>query len=166
METLKINIPEGYEIDTDNTDLATGEISLRPKKKQLPKTWDEFCEQNHKIKPGESFISQSSGIKTYEDYDIVRDNVLFKNVLPDKETAESMLALCQLIQLRNCYNGVWKPDWNTSSEKKYIIYIDRNDITVGTNVTANQILSFKTSMLRDEFLCNFRNLIEIAKPLL
>ena len=166
METLKINIPDGYEIDTDNTDLTTGEISLRPKKKQLPKTWDEFCEKNRYIKIGESFISQSSGIKTYEDYDIVRDNVLFKNVLPDRETAEAMLALCQLIQLRDCYNGSWKPDWNNIKEERYVIYIEHNIIMIAIHKTVNQILSFKTEELRNEFLVNFRDLIEIAKPLL
>lgn len=166
METLKINIPEGYEIDTDNTDLATGEIKLRPKNKQLPKTWDEFCEQNRKITIGESFISEGSEIKTYKHCYTVRGNNNDKNLLPDRKTAEAMLALCQLIQLRDCYNGGWKPDWNNIKEDKYVIYIEHNIIMIEIHKTVNQILSFKTEELRNAFLYNFRDLIEIAKPLL
>ena len=163
---LKIEVPQGMVIDTEKSNLANGIIKFKPKEKQFPKTWDEFCEQNRYIKAGESFISQSSGIKTYDDYDIVRDNVLFKNVLPDKETAEAMLALGQLIQLRDCYNGGGKPDWSNYREEKHVIFRDNGYICKDRLRTLQCVLNFKTTELRDQFLENFRDLIEIAKPLI
>ena len=128
----------------------------------LPKTWEEFCKTNPP-KNTEVYINTSSEINSsivgirYPERDA--------NLLPNKKIAESMLALCQLIQLRDCYNGEWKPDWKDNSFK-YVIYTYHDEIIDDRNVSNNAILTFKSEELRDEFLNNFRKLIEIAKPLL
>ena len=84
----------------------------------------------------------------------------------DHATAEAVLALCQLIQLRNCYNGNWVPDWEDNCEYKYLIYYYKNrcckDVYQHTAVSP---LYFKTQELRDEFLRCFRPLIEKLNPL-
>lgn len=96
-----------------------------------------------------------SGNKRWEDQD--------QNLLPSKSDAEGILALIQLIQLRDCYNNGWKPDWENGQNAKYTIYCIANSIATGTNNTNLRVLSFKTRELRDEFLTNFEDLIETAK---
>lgn len=143
----------------DNHDWSTFKV---PNK--LPKTWEEFC-KNNPIKDGEYYITANgyiskSIIDNREDGD--------QNLLPNKETAEAMLALCQLIQLRDCYNDGWKPDWKdkTSGNYKYCIEVDSDNIVFENWYAVQRILVFKTRELRSEFFNNFKDLINIAKPLL
>ena len=89
-----------------------------------------------------------------------------RNTLPTKELAEAMLAMCQLLYLRDIYNDGWVADWKVESAPKYIITNRQNQLCVSTYVTYSHPMAFKTSELRDEFLTNFRDLLEIAKPLL
>ena len=151
---LKINVPEGYEIDKENSTFEC--IRFKPiEKKKLPKTWEEFC-KTHELTCNEFYINNNSELMNT--MGTFRDHISDTNMLPNKETAEAMLALCQLIQLRDRYNGGWKPDWADDCQPKYTIYIYSNCI--------NRILAFKTGELRNQFLENFRDLIETAKPLL
>ena len=88
-----------------------------------------------------------------------------RNLLPDIITCEAVLALCQLIQLRNAYNGEWVPDWTNNLQNKYAIYNREKEIEITKLTNCGEILYFKTAELRDEFLRNFRPLIEKLKPL-
>lgn len=84
----------------------------------------------------------------------------------DRATAEAVLALCQLIQLRNCYNGDWVPDWKDCNEEKYTIGFGKGIICpFERQLISSSPLYFKTEELRDEFLRYFRPLIEKLKPL-
>jgi hypothetical protein len=164
MKELKIEPPEGYEVDKEHSTFEC--IKFKLIKSELPTTWEEFC-KTHPIKQGECYISPGSYSNiTLYNYECQRHTSVSKSVLPSKEYAETMLALCQLIQLRECYNDGWKPDWTNSSVKKYCIYPNAGSITTGALKTANEALFFKTEKLMNEFLKNFRDLIEIAKPLL
>ena len=87
-----------------------------------------------------------------------------KNVLPDRATAEAVLTLCQLIQLRNAYNGDWVPDYKTA-DTKFTIEFENNRIVKNTTKGWPCILVFKSEELCDEFLRCFRPLIEKLKPL-
>ena len=51
METkeIKINCPEGFEVDKENSTFEC--IKFKSIKKELPKTWEEFCKNNN-IKMG------------------------------------------------------------------------------------------------------------------
>ena len=136
------------------------------KKKELPKTWKEFCE-NNPIGNKECYINSFSQIRIgdvkYENRR--RENPYDDNLLPSKEYAEAMLALCKLIQLRDCYNDGWKPDWKDNSPK-YIIKIYSELRIRDTSFRARGLLAFKTQQLREEFYNNFKDLIEQAKLLL
>lgn len=144
----------------DNRDWSTFRI---PNK--LPKTWEEFCE-NHPIKESEYYIDKFSNIDSFVGGTFKRDSIYDKNVLPNEHYAEAVLALCQLIQLRDCYNDGWVPNWKDPFETKYCIYYSDDEINCNTVCSYQEVLSFKTPELRDEFLKNFRDLIEVAKPLI
>ena len=88
-------------------------------------------------------------------------STLFK----DKEIAEAYAVLPKLIRLRDEYNEGWKPDWLNTIEK-YTIFNIVNKIHTSFACNENKILSFKTAEIRNKFLKNHRDLIEIAKPLL
>lgn len=163
MKEVKIKIPDGFEL------VQIGEGRWEQRKEETPpKTWEEFC-KSHPIKDDEYFLAPGTddgiqAIGTLPDFPRSRE-VQYKDILPNKETAEAFLALMQLIQLRNCYNGVWEPDW-TDGEIKYTIMNGLNNLEKARNADISHVLAFKSEELRDQFLENFRDLIEIAKPLI
>lgn len=155
-QTIEIEVPEGYKAvykeDTQKVEVV---------KVELPKTWEEFCE-NNPVKRSEYFIHNG---------DIM--NVIIgglrstttKSMLPNKETAEAFIALMQLIQLRDCYRQGWKPDWQDGTEKYIIVQYD-NTISSEVNQRISKVLSFQSPNIRSKFLHNFRDLIERAKELI
>jgi hypothetical protein len=151
---IRIECPEGYEIDKEKSTFE--HIVFKVKENSLPKTWEEL-----KSIPGWA-ITNSSEIWNYKH---VTSTHMNKALWPTKELAEAALALAQLLQLRDRYNDGWVPDWNSSTDK-FTIYIQSNDILSNYNQTYHHVLAFKTRTLRNEFLTNFKDLIEIAKPLL
>nr|DAY29471.1 MAG TPA: hypothetical protein [Caudoviricetes sp.] len=151
---MKIQVPEGYEIDKENSTFEN--IVFKKEERKLPKKWEDLYEIKGWFVDFHSDVVTSSSMRT-------GDNV--KNRFPTKEEAEACLALAQLCQLRDRYNDGWKPDWE-DSYVKYILYYWGDDITKTHCTNARTLLSFKTQKLRDEFLENFRDLIETAKPLL
>jgi len=129
---------------------------------QLPKTWEEFC-HTHSIHSNEVYIDANSNIKLVTHTDRLVDGD--RNVLPSIKDAEAIKALCQLIQLRDCYNQGWKPDWN-SNDGKYIIGVNDNSCIKLVNSNLSRVLAFKSAELRNKFLENFEDLLNRAKPLL
>lgn len=158
-ENNTIILPSNIEIDK----IENGKIYLKDKKKQLPKTWEEFCYKNN-IKVGECYIDRDDKVVVFS-RELIRRVDYHKCVYKNKETADAFIALSQLIRVMDCYNDGWVPDWNTN-EMKYVIYCNSNHIITNTTIGSSFVLSFKTKELRDEFLKNFRSLIEIAKNLI
>lgn len=154
METKKIVLPDGWEIDKVNGN----EIILKEGKKELPKTWEGCCKE---LKVGE-FISTNSEI--YVTDSIKYANAVNKNKFP-KGLAKPMLALMQLLVCREVYRQGWKPDWSTNGTK-YIIVRIGNCVHADRSTSFGSILSFQTAEIRDKFLDNFRDLIEEAKELI
>lgn len=132
---------------------------------RLPKSWEEFCEM-FPINDKEYFISSESTIANSLLRKCSSERLVFEdsNVLPDRSTAEACRALFQLIQLRNCYNGDWKPSYE-EDDGYYFIDFMHNIPVPGFAYTSASILYFKNREIRDEFLRNFRPLIEKLKPL-
>ena len=155
-QTIEIDVPDGYKAVYDK-DTQKVEIV----KVELPKTWEEFCE-NNPIKAGEYFINEYSEIIYAAEKHRAAN---LKNILPNKETAEAFLALMQLIQLRDCYRQGGSPDWDQPC-KKYCIYCEGNSVFPFNHTFNLRVLSFQSEKIRDEFLNNFRDLIEKAKELI
>lgn len=159
----KIEAPAGCEIEKVELVDGVAVVTFREKERKLPKSWEEFCEK-FPIKKGECSIGAHSDI-IEEENEFCRKQLRDRNVYPDRATAEAVLALCQLIQLRNCYNGDWVPDWNDNTPKESIEFYREEIINAEYYKCSCSPLYFKTAELRDEFLRNFRDLVEKLKPL-
>lgn len=142
-----------------NYEEISAEDILNIKVEHLPKTWEEFCEQNE-VKEGEYYInSQSDVVKILVRNYLHRRETADRNILPNKQAAEQHLALMQLHQLRDCYRG------DSFSVYCYsIIRISPHHFMI-TRAT-DRFLSFPTEEMAEEFLSNFKDLIEEAGDLI
>ena len=94
---LTINIPDGMEIDVENSDFKTGIIKF--KKKEL----------------------------RYEDIENSLDLEGNRTGIPvDDNNAFKLCATDRLMNIARYYNGDWKPDWSSVENKYYIIYCNRS----------------------------------------
>lgn len=168
----KITAPEGCEIEKVELIDGVAVVTFREKERKLPKlpkSWEEFCGMfpmklpyNFAIKKHDLYSDDLMFLQSYDNR-LIDEMEKFTG---DRATSKAVIALCQLIQLRNCYNGDWVPDCNDYTQKKYVILFSENElIAVDTNSCESRLLMFKTKELRDEFLRNFRPLIEKLKPL-
>lgn len=151
---VKIQIPEGYEIDESKSTFTN--IVFKLKEKKLPKSWEELGEVRGYYVRENSAISHSHTL-TYSEN---------RNIWPTKEYAEASIALTQLLQLRQVYNDGWEPDWENDNKSKFCIRYYMNESFADECNRTRGVLSFKSEKLAIEFLVNFKDLIEIAKPLL
>ena len=156
-QTIEIEVPDGKKAVWKDNKVVFEDI-----KPQFPKTWEEFCEQNE-IKKSEYYLDTSSCIIVISDSK--RYSGSDRNLLPSKEAAEAHLALMQLHQLRDCYREGWEPNWNNDCNK-YIIVKNRDKYVVFGGNWTNQFLSFQDRERAEEFLTNFRELIEKAGDLI
>ena len=127
----------------------------------LPKTWEEFCARNT-IKPNECWIGAHSICKHYS-VEVSRCPSIDKNICTSEQDAEAHLALMQLCQLRKAYVKNWEPDLTKAC---FGIVSSMYGINITSLYTVYRNLSFPTYDLAEQFLTNFKDLLEIAKPLL
>lgn len=158
---LKITCPEGYEIDKENSTFEC--IKFIPINK-LPSSWEEFCD-NHPVMNTECYIDSCGIVHDVTVNGIPRRIKGDNSLLPSRALAEAMVALCQLIQLRDCYNDGWLPIWNNATFK-YCIASQDNTLTVLYNTVTSHVLAFKSKELANQFIKNFYELLRIAEPLL
>ena len=150
---LKINIPEGYEIDRDNSTFE--EIvfkKIEDPLAKLPKTWEEYCKQT---KDCESYFH------TRYPEPCIRKSPSFDGVYCEFSTEERVkqyVALGKLLQLRD----YWVGDWKRNSDSVYIIY---RNLIMATLHTNDFPLAFPTREMAKEFKNCFEDLIKKAHPL-
>ena len=163
-QTIEIEVPDGKKAVWKD-----GKVVFEDIKPQLPKTWKEFCE-NHDTKKGERYMDDCCNLEVaiggYK-----RDALKDRNLLPSKQAVEAHLALMQLHQLRDCYRQGWLPNLKDDSDKYGIerLYnpVLRNiELRVAWHNDVSIFLSFPTCELANEFLTNFRDLIEEAGDLI
>ena len=160
-QTVEIEVPDGKKAVWKDNKIIFEDI-----KPQLPKTWEEFCEQNE-VKKTEYYLNVSSCIE--ETSHGKRNKTSDKNLLPNRKAAEQHLALMQLHQLRDCYRQGWIPDWEDDSFKYTIvqdIFNKDKKYSIKYYCYTSYFLSFPTYKLAEEFLTNFRELIEQAGDLI
>lgn len=154
---LKINIPEGYEIDKEKSTFE--EIVFKKVEDplaKLPKTWEEYCEQTEG-NVSYFFSSHDSIIKSWF------EGSYFEFVT--EERVKQYVSLGKLLQLRDYWVSNWKDD-----SKNFVAAIYHFDgEIVNTNVSkkrsSNYSLTFPTREMAKEFKNCFEDLIKEAYPL-
>lgn len=138
------------------------------KQNELPKTWEEFCDK-YPVSNNEVVLSHNSVILTFDELPNTfteRDPDVDRNFCTSLKEAEAHIALMQLRQLRKVYVRDWEPDWRDNNEPKYCINLQANSFDVQCWYHMSNPFSFPTARLAKQFLDNFEDLLEIAKPLL
>ena len=156
-QTIEIEVPDGKKAVWKDNKVVFEDI-----KPQLPKTWEEFCYNNDR-KPNEAFIYNSSEIRLITERH-ERKSSCDQNILPSEQAAKQHLALMQLHQLRDCYRQGWVP---VLGNNKLKFCINQNpDYNINAYYDTSKFLSFSTYEIAEEFLNNFRDLIEQAGDLI
>lgn len=111
-------------------------------------------------------FEQKAPVPTYEEAEewIRKEYAKGNNHLMMKDVLE---ALRKLVILRDYYNEGWQPDWKSSKGFwKHSIVCYEGKIHKDLSYKISMIFTFKTEEIRDKFLEEQRELLEIAKPLL
>ena len=156
-QTIEIEVPDGKKAVWKD-----GKVVFEDIKPQLPRTWEEFCE-NYKASKGEAYINTCSDIVKLLINGDKRAKIEDRNILPSEQAAEAHLAYMQLHQLRDCYRQGWKPKLQDCNFT--IVYNIEWKLVVGA-YQSSRFLSFQSKEIADEFLTNFRELIEQAGDLI
>ena len=153
METrkLKINIPEGYEIDKEKSTFE--EIVFKKVEDplaKLPKTWEEYksCSRDNPsyfFYNSLKYIGESSFSGIYNEF-------------LTEERTKQYVALGKLLQLRD----YWVDGWEKDSDNIYAIY---KNVIIAAMPNSDFSLTFPTREMAEEFKNCFEDLIKEAYPL-
>lgn len=156
---LKINIPEGYEIDREKSTFE--EIVFKKVEDplaKLPKTWKEYCKRT---KGYTSYYGYSINENTYE---TKFDG--FYNEFFTKERVKQYVALGKLLQLRDYWVGNWKDDSNNFVNVIYNLNGKIKNMGLSHKQSLNFPLTFPTREMAQKFIKYFKDLINEACPLI
>ena len=143
-----------YEQGGELKDMALGAFSEQELiGDRLPKTWDEYC-----IKHGEMGDRIKASLNTA--YTMIN-----KYTFSDYKQTEAHIAMMKLHLLRDEYRNGWKPDWKDGNLGKYVIESSKGECYVAIYIHISSFLAFQDKKTAEEFLTNFRELIEQAGDL-
>lgn len=162
IKELKIEVPEGFEIDKKNSSFE--KIVFKKKEDTKPRSWEKYCESKKDEHAIGYFIGTDSDIFSCN-WCICEVPDVWRNVLPSKENTEEFRAMMQLRSLRQSWIGDWEPDWK-EVDYKYCISVCCNIFQINTFQHTQAPLSFPTKEMAKDFMNCFIDLLEIAKPLL
>lgn len=155
---MKINIPEGYEVDKEKSTFEEIVFKKVNPLSKLPKTWKEYCncvkgELSHYWNDFHDlcFLKTSSFSGVYNEFST-------------EERVKQYVALGKLIQLRDYWTNNWKSDGSS-----FIVYTERLQpqlIQVGMVRGTNYPLAFPTEQMAEKFKECFNDLLIEASPLL
>ena len=124
---------------------------------RLPKTWDEYCAKHGEI--GDKIkASLNTAYMT-----------IHKRIFSDYKQAQAHIALIKLHLLRDEYRNGWLPCFGDNSKKygiKWNMIVGKTRLVIAQHTYDSDSLSFPTYELAEEFLTNFRELIEEAGDLI
>ena len=157
-ETITIEAPEGQVFDLENSTPTHLKLKkVEPKKR--PMSWMELKTT------GGYYINSDSEILPVDANTLT--HYKNRNIYPSKKLAEAALALSQLLQLRDAWNGMTQDDFVFDGRHRYFSICNRHDKVFCQEIeNMRRPLSFKDEKTRDAFLEQFRPLIETALPLL
>lgn len=139
MNNMKINIPEGFEIDKENSSLETGEIVFKEVKSKYPYNFE---------------------------YDINRHGEI-KNINLSLKYIDKLEILDVLICLRDEYNRIdGFTEGFRFGEQNWGIYNNNNELYFDYFLNANKTMHFVKKETAELFLKNFEKQLEQVKEFL
>ena len=143
---LKIEIPQGYEIDRQK---STFEKIVFKKIPENPKTWEEYCS----LMKGKTVYYTNCNTITVSGFSDAHDKFV------NKKRAEQFIALGKLLQLRD----YWVKGY---SEFRYALFGTKDGISLcDCSGFSAYPLTFTTKEMAKEFKDCFEDLIKQASPL-
>ena len=155
MKELKINVPEGYEIDKENSTFEC--IKFKP----VEKRWRD----TNGTHVSGYYISEASEIH----YDSVHYRPCNYNVFTTKKQVKSALAMARISQImandERFGGAITDEEWNNASVRKFTIgrynnHIGINCYTIDCYSCAYCFLAFHTAKQRDLFLKENEDLVK------
>lgn len=159
MKNLTVEIPDGYKVDLDKSDLSTGKIVL------MKEDTDAKCFSDLGEISG-FFVDPRSIIMPVDN---ITANLQNSNVHVTMKQAKSALAFAQLTQLHKAVVGDWVPDWDGEDMKsdqlrdieKFTLSRVSGIVTIIVSYRRFAPLAFKTRKQADRFLDSHKDLIKI-----
>lgn len=112
-EEIKITVPEGYEIDKENSTFEC----IKFKKKRL--TYEDVAEKLFSDRIS-YFIGDGAVIDSYIPY--TDDKTHLANQATSKKQLQRLLAINKLMNVAEYLNEGWKPNWTKGSNKWYLLW--------------------------------------------
>lgn len=124
---LKIEAPEGYEVDWDNSSMNI--IRFKPIKKKT--TYKDICRELFLDKP--SWRLPDSGVPVQSTCTLSA-NIHHSTISTSNKQLEQLLALNKLMNVAKYLNGDWEPDFTNRNQNKLYIYYDFEDLSFNTSI--------------------------------
>lgn len=153
---INISIPEGYEIDKEKSTFT--KIVFKRIENKLPMSFEEV-KIPYYWGIGNTIVSKT----TYNGH--YTGKSFGMPIYTTEEYAKAFWALSKLIWLRDAWNEGWMPDYSNGHEK-FIIINQKHTLILDNCYSRNCVIYFRTRDTRDKFFTQFKDLLEIAKPLL
>ena len=141
MKELKINIPEGYCIDVENSTFEC--IKLKP-----IETYKDVCEKlfTHRV----YYIDKFGTIESYSQKEYPNTPLTESNNALTSKQLEKLLAINKLMNVAECLNNGWKPNFGSEYNSYYYIYIQYNELKIGSRSTNSGNVFFKSPELANK----------------
>ena len=124
---LKIEAPEGYEVDWENSSMNT--IRFKPIKKKT--TYKDICRELFLDKP--SWRLTDLGVIIHAPCTssaIIHHRTINTSI----KQLEQLLVLNKLMNVAKYLNGDWEPNFTDRNQNKWYIYYDFEDLRLDTGI--------------------------------
>lgn len=124
---LKIEAPEGYEVDWDNSSMNT--IRFKPIKKKI--TYKDVCRELFLDRP--SWRLTDTGVPIHATC-TSSACIHHSTISASRQQLEQLLALNKLRNVAKYLNGDWEPNFTNRNQNKWYIYYDFEDLKLDTGI--------------------------------
>lgn len=136
-KVLKIEIPEGYEVDKEKSTFEKIVFKLQM-------CYRSIAQELFKNNKTKYFINTRGCIEDTKISDCFWD----LNVCTSEKQAKKLLAINQLMNVAKYLNGDWQPNWEEDNDSKFYIALELNKIRILESWVSNTALVyFKTEKL-------------------
>ena len=151
---INISIPNGYEIDMNNSSLKKGKIVFKKKENKV-RNWRDLI--GKRIPDSSKWIEDTGAMMKIDGKFWTSD----KNVFIDEKHAKSALAMAQISQLMPYYGDAFTDEeWANNDIVKYVINRNRNHIITCILCTEYEFLAFHTKEQSENFLKHNEQLVK------